>query len=75
MIFRQTLPSWIGGTCRHKNVLWLGLSRSAFLISDAINILFFSYPSTMRVGREVIIIIILWKLTLHCMFDCEGEMF
>ena len=57
-----------------QNVLWLGLSRSAFLISDAINVLFFSYPSTMRVGREVITII-LWKLTLHCMLDCEGEMF
>ena len=57
-----------------QNELWLGLSRSGSLISDAINILLLSYPSTMRVGREVIIII-LWKLTLHCMFDREGEMF
>ena len=56
LIMRQTLLHLVLGICHHKLICGCVLHRSGSLISDIYRHYYYlCYPSTMRVGREVII--------------------
>ena len=56
LIMRQTLLHLVLGICHHKLICGCVLHRSGSLICDIYrHYLFLCYPSTMRVGMEVII--------------------
>ena len=75
LIMRQTLLHLVLGICHHKLICGCVLHRSGSLICDTYEH-YYCYVTLQlwELGGKLLFVI-LWKLTLHCMFDCEGEMF